>query len=1101
MVTYVNDLRLAELATGEGSGTWGTTTNTNLELIGEAFSFGTEAITTNADTHTTTIADGSTDPGRSIYLQYTGTLDSTCTITIGPNTVSKLWFIENATSGSQDIIIKQGSGATVTVPNGNVKAIYSDGAGSGGKMVDAFTDLHVDGSFFVTTSSQDTGITVECTNGGASAGPSLKLDRNSAGPADDDDIGEIEFSGRNDAAESIQFARIATTILDASDGTEDGLIDISARLNGTQRSRFLSNATETVFNQASQDLDFRVETDTDANALFVQGSTNRVMLGFNANVAVANINPHLSVVGTDNGSTAIGIARYSADVSGPRFVLSKSRNGSITTAGGTVVQSGDTTGLIQFSGDDGSDMASRTARIQSQVAATPGSDDMPGLLQFFTTADGAASETERMRITEGGDLLYNTTTDYGGKVNIKADASGSSESALALVSTLASAADGPILDLNRQTASPADNDNTGLIRFKSTNSAAETVAYAEIDTFIQDVTDGTEDGMIRIRTILNGTLRSRIEFDQTETVINEDSVDVDFRIESNGSTRKFFVDAGDNVVCINTDAPRAIASTSKRQFQMEGTSGTSSSFSITRNQNSDGGPGLFFGKTRGGSLGDVTIAQDGDSLGVVSFSAADGTNVEHQSAKIAGVLDGTPGENDVPGRLEFHTTPDGSTTLNERMRITDSGDILINTTSDFGGKVNIARADNNTTLALICTDNDAADGPILDFIRDSASPATTDDIAHIKFKANDSAGNRDTFANIEVFSTGVTSGSESATIQIRSLVSGTELQRLKFSSSEAVFNEEGADLDFRVESDAKTHMFYVDATNDKIGVNTSSPGCSSGGIHLVHDASEGTPSFTGGDVGIFQRNFNSAQGAGVAIVGGTASVSVIKLGDKDDVDIGKVSYDHSDDSLQFTTGAAEIGRFTTGALLVGTTTPVTNFSSTAQFVVQENLDAVCAKFICHQSTVTSADNPIIEVSFQDDTALGNGSRFMIFTDENSTVGTIQSASTTSLEFGTGSDERLKENIVDAPSQLEKILDLDVRQFDWKKSGETEIGFVAQEVKKVLPNCAGEGGDDPSKNPWTIFKAAFVPYLVSAIQDQQKQIEELKSEIEKLKGGS
>ena len=50
--TYVNDLRLNELGTGDGSGTWGTTTNTNLELIGEALSFGTEAITTNADTHT-----------------------------------------------------------------------------------------------------------------------------------------------------------------------------------------------------------------------------------------------------------------------------------------------------------------------------------------------------------------------------------------------------------------------------------------------------------------------------------------------------------------------------------------------------------------------------------------------------------------------------------------------------------------------------------------------------------------------------------------------------------------------------------------------------------------------------------------------------------------------------------------------------------------------------------------------------------------------------------------------------------------------------------------------------------------------------------------
>ena len=149
MATYVNDLRLKEIATGDESGTWGASTNTNLELIAEAFSFGTEAITTNADTHTTTIADGSTDPGRSIYLKYTGTLDSACTITIGPNTVSKLWLIENGTSGSQNIIISQGSGANVTIPAGHVKAVYSDGAGSGAAMVDAFTGLNVAGDFFV----------------------------------------------------------------------------------------------------------------------------------------------------------------------------------------------------------------------------------------------------------------------------------------------------------------------------------------------------------------------------------------------------------------------------------------------------------------------------------------------------------------------------------------------------------------------------------------------------------------------------------------------------------------------------------------------------------------------------------------------------------------------------------------------------------------------------------------------------------------------------------------------------------------------------------------------------------------------------------------
>ncbi len=146
MATYVNDLRLKEITTGDESGTWGTSTNTNLELIAEAFSFGTEAITTNADTHTTTVADGATDPGRSLYLKYTGTLDSACTITLGPNTISKVWIIENATSGSQNIIIKQGSGTTVTIAADAVKVVYSDGAGSGASVVDAFQDVALGGT-------------------------------------------------------------------------------------------------------------------------------------------------------------------------------------------------------------------------------------------------------------------------------------------------------------------------------------------------------------------------------------------------------------------------------------------------------------------------------------------------------------------------------------------------------------------------------------------------------------------------------------------------------------------------------------------------------------------------------------------------------------------------------------------------------------------------------------------------------------------------------------------------------------------------------------------------------------------------------------------
>ena len=141
---YTNDLRLAEMATGENAGTWGNTTNTNLELIAEAFGYGTENLGSDANT-TITMADGSTDAVRSIYLKITSTsLSATREVTLAPNTVSKIWIIENATTGSQSITIKQGSGGTVTIPNGANKIVVTDGAGSGAAVFDALSDIDID---------------------------------------------------------------------------------------------------------------------------------------------------------------------------------------------------------------------------------------------------------------------------------------------------------------------------------------------------------------------------------------------------------------------------------------------------------------------------------------------------------------------------------------------------------------------------------------------------------------------------------------------------------------------------------------------------------------------------------------------------------------------------------------------------------------------------------------------------------------------------------------------------------------------------------------------------------------------------------------------
>ena len=135
--TYVNALRLEEMGTGDQSGTWGTTTNTNLELIGQAFSWGTRAIA-NASTDNITIADGASDADRSMYLKLTGG-GQTCTITLLPNTSSKMWIMENATSYA--LTFTQGSGANAIVAAGQTKMIFADGLGSGAVVYElgAFT--------------------------------------------------------------------------------------------------------------------------------------------------------------------------------------------------------------------------------------------------------------------------------------------------------------------------------------------------------------------------------------------------------------------------------------------------------------------------------------------------------------------------------------------------------------------------------------------------------------------------------------------------------------------------------------------------------------------------------------------------------------------------------------------------------------------------------------------------------------------------------------------------------------------------------------------------------------------------------------------------
>ena len=146
MAVYTNDLRLKEIANGDESGTWGTSTNLNLKLIGEALSFQTEQVFSSDGDATTTVADGSEDPARGLFYKATssGNLTATRVLTIAPATISRVMFIENATSGSQSITVRQSAGgSSVTIANGQTKAVYLDGADTNPNVVDAFQDLSI----------------------------------------------------------------------------------------------------------------------------------------------------------------------------------------------------------------------------------------------------------------------------------------------------------------------------------------------------------------------------------------------------------------------------------------------------------------------------------------------------------------------------------------------------------------------------------------------------------------------------------------------------------------------------------------------------------------------------------------------------------------------------------------------------------------------------------------------------------------------------------------------------------------------------------------------------------------------------------------------
>lgn len=136
--TYTTNSGIELITTGEQSGTWGTTTNTNLSIIDRLVN-GVGTITLSGTTHTLTTSDGALSDGQYAVLVFSGSPSGTNTVTVAPNDAQHLYIVKN--SSGQSVVLTQGSGGNVTVANGDTKVVYCDGAGAGAAVVDLTADF------------------------------------------------------------------------------------------------------------------------------------------------------------------------------------------------------------------------------------------------------------------------------------------------------------------------------------------------------------------------------------------------------------------------------------------------------------------------------------------------------------------------------------------------------------------------------------------------------------------------------------------------------------------------------------------------------------------------------------------------------------------------------------------------------------------------------------------------------------------------------------------------------------------------------------------------------------------------------------------------
>jgi hypothetical protein len=158
---------------------------------------------------------------------------------------------------------------------------------------------------------------------------------------------------------------------------------------------------------------------------------------------------------------------------------------------------------------------------------------------------------------------------------------------------------------------------------------------------------------------------------------------IGFRTGGYAGTERARIDASGRLL-VGTSTARAnffnTAGSAPQQFQVEGATGNTCSLSSICSVADTSGGRLLLAHQRSGAVGGNTILNSGDQAGYITFQGNDGGEFV-ECASIEAVVDGTPGANDMPGRLVFSTTADGGSSPSERLRITAAGLVGIGTSS------------------------------------------------------------------------------------------------------------------------------------------------------------------------------------------------------------------------------------------------------------------------------------------------------------------------------------------------------------------------------------------------------------------------------------